>query len=86
LKKDPKQRLGSNDSFDAIWQHPFFKGIDWKTLEEKRVKPPEKEKVAKKPKEDNKRFSKVLKVDSTPRINQNLFQGFTFINYGVKRG
>jgi len=49
LMKDPAQRLGSNGSFDAIRQHPFSKGIDWKALEEKRVNPPEKEKVAKKP-------------------------------------
>jgi hypothetical protein len=84
--KDPKQRLESSGSFDAIRQHPVFKGIDWKALEEKHVKPPEKEKVVENPEEDNKRFSKVLKVDSTPSINQNLFHGFTFINYGVKRG
>jgi len=44
--KDPEQRLGSKGSFEAIRQHPFFKGIDWKALQEKRVKPPEKEKFA----------------------------------------
>ena len=86
LMKDPEQRLGSNVSFDAIRQHPFFKGIDWKALQEKRVKPPKKEKFAKNPEQDNQRFSKVLKVDSSPRINQNLFEGFSFINYGVERG
>jgi hypothetical protein len=40
--KNPKQRLGSNGSVDAVRQHSFFKGIDWKALQEKRVKPPEK--------------------------------------------
>jgi hypothetical protein len=83
--KNPKERLGSNGSVDAVRQHPFFKGIDWKALQEKRVKPPEKEKVAKKPEEDNKRFSKVLKDDNTScTINRNLFQGFSFINYFLK--
>ena len=50
LMKDPKQRQGSNGSFDAIRQHPFFKGIELKALQEKRVKPSEKEKLAKNPK------------------------------------
>ena len=86
LMKEPEQRLGSNGSFDLILQHPFFKRIDWKALQEKRVKPPEKEKFAKTPEQDNLRLSKVLKVHSSPRINQNLFECFSFINYGVKRG
>jgi hypothetical protein len=51
------------------------------------VKPLEKEKVAKKPEEDNKRFSKVLKDDNTSGIiNRKLFQGFSFMNYFGKRG
>jgi novel protein kinase C epsilon type len=40
LRKDPERRLGS-DSDNTVRQHPFFKGIDWEALEEKRVKPPE---------------------------------------------
>ena len=87
LTRNPAQRLGSNGSVDAVRQHPFFRGIDWQALQEKRVKPPEKENVAKKPEEDNKRFSNVLNIDNTPGfINQNLFQGVSFINYGVKQG
>jgi hypothetical protein len=31
---------------DTIRQHPFFEEIDWQALEEKRVNPPEKEKVS----------------------------------------
>ena len=66
-----------NGSVDTVRQHSFFKGIDWQALQEKRLKTPEKEKVAKKkPEEYNQSFSKVLK----------LFQGFYFINYRVKRG
>jgi hypothetical protein len=53
----------SNGSINAVRQHPFFKGIDWKALQEKWVRPPEK--VANKPEQDNKRFSKVLKENNT---------------------
>jgi hypothetical protein len=85
LMKNPEERLGANDSGNAVRQHPFFTGIDWKALQEKWVKPPEKEKVAKKPEEDKKTFSKVLKDDNTSGIiNQTLFQVFSFINYFVK--
>ena len=64
-----------------------FKAINWQALHEKRVKPPKEEKTVKKPEEDNKGFSNVLKVQKTPGfINQDLFQGFSFINYRVKPG
>ena len=77
LKKDPELRLGSSGSDVTIQQHSFFRGIDWLALEEKRVEPPE---------DDTKGFSKVLKVGSSSSIiNPNLFQGFSFINYGAKR-
>jgi serine/threonine protein kinase len=83
LMKDPKQRLGSNGSVNAVRKHPFFNGIDWKALQEKRVKPPEKE--GRKKEEDNNTFSKVLKDENTSGIiNRNLFRGFSFINYFVK--
>ena len=85
LMKDPNQRLGSNGSVKAVRRHPFFKGIDWKALQEKRVKPPEN--VAKKLEKDNKRLSKVLKDDNTSgNINRKLFHGFSFVNYFVKPG
>jgi novel protein kinase C epsilon type len=81
LIKNPAERLGSNGSVDTVRQLPFFKGIDWQALQEKWVKPLE---FAKKREEDNQSFSKVLKDDNTPCINENLFQGFSFNNYGVK--
>jgi hypothetical protein len=85
LMKNPTKRLGSNGSDDTVQQHPFFKGIDWKALQEKRVKPPEKENVSKPTEMDKHGISKVLKEDNTSFIrNQNLFHGFSFTNYGVK--
>jgi serine/threonine protein kinase len=82
LMKNPAERLGSNGSVDTVRQHPFFTGIDWQALREKRVEPPE---IPKKPEEDNPTFSKVFKDDNTPCINEHLFEGLYFINYGVKR-
>jgi hypothetical protein len=84
LMKNPRQQLGFNGSVDTVRQQPFFRGIDWQALKEKRVNPLEKKKVAKRPEEDNQKFSNVLKVDKTPHIiNQNIFEGFSFVNYGV---
>jgi serine/threonine protein kinase len=70
LQKDPADRLGADGSIDTMRRHPFFTWIDWKALEEKRVKPPEEKK------ETSKRRS----------INRGIFQGFSCINYGVKHG
>ena len=85
LTKDPEQRLGSNSSDDTIQQHSFFRGIDWQALQEKRVKPPEVEKVPENTEVNTQSFDKVLKADKSPGIiNQNLFRGFSFINYGAK--
>lgn len=43
LIKNPLQRIGCSGSFDSdlqIRNHSFFKGINWKQLELRRVKPP----------------------------------------------
>jgi len=68
LMKNPALRIWSNGSDDTVWQDSFFIGIDWHALQEKRVKPPEKETVAEHPEEYNQSFSKVLKFDNTPGI------------------
>jgi serine/threonine protein kinase len=80
LTKEPSERLGSNGSFEALRQHPFFEGTDWQALQEKRVPPPEMETLAKKEtKEDNHSFGSVIKEDNEPcTMNQNLFEGFSF--------
>lgn len=84
LMKDPKQRLGSKGTDDTIRQHIFFRGIDWQALQDKTVKPPEVENVPENTEEDTHSFGKVLKVEKSPDINRNLFQGFSFINYQAK--
>jgi hypothetical protein len=43
------------------------------------------EKGSKKPEEDIHSISMVLNDDNTPCMNQNLLQGFSFIDYKVKR-
>ena len=40
LKKDPKERIGINSGFEEIKKHPFFKDMDFKALEEKKIEPP----------------------------------------------
>jgi len=39
LERNPKKRLGSG-GVDEIKNHPFFKGIDWKNLLDKKIKTP----------------------------------------------
>jgi serum/glucocorticoid-regulated kinase 2 len=40
LIKDQKERFGINGGFEEIKKHPFFKGIDFKALEEKKIPAP----------------------------------------------
>jgi serum/glucocorticoid-regulated kinase 2 len=40
LIKNPKERFGAHGGFEEIQKHPFFKDIDFKALEEKKIKAP----------------------------------------------
>ncbi len=40
LVKNQKERLGAKEGFEEIKKHPFFKGVDFKALEEKKVEAP----------------------------------------------
>ena len=40
LTKDQKERFGINGGFEEIKKHPFFNGIDFKSLEEKKIPAP----------------------------------------------
>jgi hypothetical protein len=47
LTKDPYERLGAYGQLDRVREQPFFRVIDWRALQEKRVKPPQKPKIVK---------------------------------------
>jgi len=47
LTKDPYERLGVSGRLDSVREQPFFRGIDWHALQEKRVKPPQKPDIMK---------------------------------------
>ncbi|EEB06021.1 AGC/RSK/P70 protein kinase Psk1 [Schizosaccharomyces japonicus yFS275] len=40
LKKNPKQRLGANGRYEAIFKHRMYRKIDWKKLERRELTPP----------------------------------------------
>ena len=40
LNKNQKERFGANGGFEEIKKHPFFKGINFEALEEKKVEAP----------------------------------------------
>jgi len=47
LTKNPYKRLGAYGRVDSVREEPFFRGVDWRALQEKRVKPPQKPKMMK---------------------------------------
>ena len=47
LTKDPHEWLGAYGRLDRVRKHPFFRGVDWCALQEKRVKPPQKPEIVK---------------------------------------
>ena len=40
LEKNQNERFGINGGFEEIKKHPFFKGMDFKALEEKKIEAP----------------------------------------------
>ena len=40
LIKDQSERFGSEGGFDTIKKHPFFKGLDFDALEQKKIESP----------------------------------------------
>ena len=40
LEKNQNERFGINGGFEEIRKHPFFKGMDFKALEEKKIEAP----------------------------------------------
>uniref|UniRef100_A0A1A9V6B3 non-specific serine/threonine protein kinase n=1 Tax=Glossina austeni TaxID=7395 RepID=A0A1A9V6B3_GLOAU len=87
LKKDPKKRLnGNKKSAEDIKSHPFFHGINWNDLQNKRVKAPLQPQLSSE--EDTRHFSKVFtqktempdSQDLVPfRTTQRLFRGYSYV-------
>ena len=40
LAKDPSVRLGERLEYHTLKSHPFFNGINWQAIEEKRLRAP----------------------------------------------
>lgn len=40
LRKEPKERIGSNKGFEEVRLQSFFRDLDWDALYEKRITPP----------------------------------------------
>eukprot|EP00010_Vexillifera_abyssalis_P006942 CAMPEP_0201550296 /NCGR_PEP_ID=MMETSP0173_2-20130828/6675_1 /ASSEMBLY_ACC=CAM_ASM_000268 /TAXON_ID=218659 /ORGANISM="Vexillifera sp., Strain DIVA3 564/2" /LENGTH=393 /DNA_ID=CAMNT_0047960229 /DNA_START=259 /DNA_END=1440 /DNA_ORIENTATION=+ len=92
LIRDPEKRLGANSSDDQaadIKSHPFFKGFDWKAIENKEVEPLFKPQV--KSQTDTSQIDPVFTtetpVDSlveksaiSEANGDTNFDGFTFVN------
>ncbi|KDO23532.1 AGC protein kinase [Saprolegnia parasitica CBS 223.65] len=81
LERDPTKRLQA----PALKAHPFFQGLDWKALEEKRLKPPFKPRLQSPT--DLQNFDKEFTKDAVPNlVNEETsstsvedeFYGFSF--------
>ncbi|OQR82048.1 kinase [Thraustotheca clavata] len=81
LERDPTKRL----SAAALKAHPFFQGLDWKALEEKRLKPPFKPRLQSPT--DLQNFDKEFTKDAVPNLVseetsntsvEDEFYGFSF--------
>jgi len=73
LTKDPHERLGAYGRLDSVREQPFFRGVDWRAVQEKRVKPPQK--------------PKIMKVSSTDAVFISCHKQFLLmlhVNYGSK--
>ncbi|XP_055333340.1 calcium-independent protein kinase C-like isoform X2 [Paramacrobiotus metropolitanus] len=91
MTKNPVKRLGCvqvQGYEKAILVHPFFREIDFESLEQRKIKPPFKPKIKSKRTTENfdPEFTKedpvLTPIDSTivQGINQEEFVGFSFVN------
>ncbi|EUB62385.1 Protein kinase C, brain isozyme [Echinococcus granulosus] len=89
LTRDPNQRLGSGlNGEQDICEHPFFRHIDWRKIENREVQPPFKPKVSG-PRDISNFDSEFTKEPPrlTPtdklfimNLDQTEFPGFSFVN------
>ena len=47
LTRNPYERLGAYGRLGSVREQPFFRGVDWRALQEKRVKLPQKPNIVK---------------------------------------
>lgn len=88
LNRDPEQRLGKRSSQD-IYSHPFFHGLEWKDLLEKKIHIPWKPKLVNLMDTSNfdQEFTRMTPADSKPTPTalafthsvQDQFRGFTYV-------
>ena len=87
LEKDPEKRFGVYNK-EELKLHPFFKGIDWKKLENKEITPPfdfikQKNEIDKLKKDKKNKINKNITFSDEDYTEENKFskrvKNFTFI-------